>query len=81
VSGGKEFQSLAAERLKALPSMMLRQAGGTVRWMEEEGWSGDMEEVRQRMDGLKGKQKEFVIYHVGDREPVELLQDGGNEMR
>ena len=53
---------------------------------EGAGWSGDMEEVRQkwrgkRMDGLKGKQKEFVIDSVGDREPVELLQDGGDVMR
>ena len=33
------------------------------------------------MDGLEGKQKEFVIDSVGDREPVELLQDGGDVMR
>ena len=45
-----------------------------------------MREVRQiwrseGMDGLKGKQKEFVDDPVAEREPVELLQNGGDVMR
>ena len=35
-SGGSEFQSWGAEQLKALPPMVLRRAGGTVRCREEE---------------------------------------------
>ena len=35
-SGGREFQSWGAERLKALPPIVLRRARGTERWMEEE---------------------------------------------
>ena len=35
-SGGSEFQSWGAERLKALPPIELRRAVGTVRWREEE---------------------------------------------
>ncbi len=36
MSSGKEFQSRGAEQLKALPPMVLRRAGGTVRCREEE---------------------------------------------
>ena len=36
MSGGSEFQSWGAERLKALLPMVLRRAGGTERWREEE---------------------------------------------
>ena len=36
MSGGREFQSLGAERLKALLPMVVSRAEGTVRWMEEE---------------------------------------------
>ncbi|KAI3361247.1 hypothetical protein L3Q82_012919, partial [Scortum barcoo] len=35
-SGGSVFQSWGAEQLKALLPMVLRRAGGTVRWIEEE---------------------------------------------
>ena len=35
-SGGREFQSWGAERLKALLPMVLRRAEVTVRWVEEE---------------------------------------------
>ncbi len=35
MSSGKEFQSRGAEQLKALPPMVLRRAGGTVRCREE----------------------------------------------
>ena len=35
-SGGKEFQSWGAERLKALLPMVLRRAVGTARWMEKD---------------------------------------------
>jgi len=35
-SGGSEFQSWGAERLKALLPMVTSRAGGTVRWIEEE---------------------------------------------
>ena len=36
ISGGSEFQSLGAERLKALLPMVVSRAEGTERWMEEE---------------------------------------------
>lgn len=35
-SGGREFQSWGAERLKAGLPRVLRQEEGTARWMEEE---------------------------------------------
>ena len=35
-SGGRVFHSWGAEQLKALPPIVLRRAGGTERWMEEE---------------------------------------------
>lgn len=35
-SGGREFQSLGAERLKALVPMVLSRAEGTERWREED---------------------------------------------
>ena len=35
-SGGRLFQRRGAERLKALLPMVVRRAGGTVKWMEEE---------------------------------------------
>ena len=36
MSGGSKFQSLGAERLKALLPMVVSRAERTVRWMEEE---------------------------------------------
>ena len=36
MSGGSEFQSWEAERLKALLPIVLRRAEGTERWREEE---------------------------------------------
>lgn len=35
-SGGKEFQSRGREQLKARLPLVLRLAGGTLKWMEEE---------------------------------------------
>ena len=68
-SGGREFQSWGAEHLKALLPVVLRQAEGTVRWVEGEDlrewlWSGDVEKVRQIwrgkvVDGFDSIQKDF----------------------
>ena len=87
-SGGKEFHSWGAERLKALPPIVLRRAGGTERWMEEEDRTGgdvDVQEVRQVgrgevVDGHECEQEEFVVDTVSYGEPVELLEDRGDVM-
>ena len=51
MSGGSEFQSLGAERLKALLPMVESRAEGTVRWMEEEDLRERVEvEVWRRSD-------------------------------
>ena len=38
VSGGREFQRLGADRLKALDPMVVRLADGAKSWMIEEDW-------------------------------------------
>ena len=66
MSVGKELQSLGGAEAGG--------GGGP----EGTGWSGNMGGVRQMC--LTGKQKEFVVDPVADREPVELLQTGGDVM-
>ena len=88
MSGGSEFQSRWAERLKALLPIMTRRAGGTERWTEEADlreWEGvamwrSSEKVRRGkvMEGVECKQEDFEVYTEFDREPVELLHNRGN---
>ena len=68
-SGGSEFQSWGAERLKALLPIVLRRAEGTERWREEED-PREREGVAiwrrserygggEVVDGLESEQKDF----------------------
>ena len=88
-SGGKEFHSWGAERLKALPPIVLRRTGGTERWMEEEDRRERVGMLMCRrsevgrgevVDGHECEQEEFVVDTVSYGEPVELLEDRGDVM-
>ena len=80
MSGGSEFQRLGAERLKALPPMVLRRAEGTKRWREEEDLSERegmaMERKSDRygggevVDGLECMEKYLECHSESDRKPV-----------
>lgn len=49
------------------------------------GWSGDLDQIRdiwrgEVLDYLKGKHDQFVVYSLGNWEPVVLLWDKGDVM-
>ena len=67
MSGGKEFQSLGAEGLKALHPMVLRRAGDTVRWMEEEDLSERAGMATCRRSDRNGGAREWMALKVNRR--------------
>lgn len=76
------FQMCAGRRLKA-PTVD-KQMEGTVRGIEEDhvGGCGDMKEFRdvrrsKPVDGVRSERQNPKIIAAADRNPVELLKDGG----
>ncbi|KAK7918955.1 hypothetical protein WMY93_010239 [Mugilogobius chulae] len=75
-SGGREFQSWGAERLKALPPMVTRRADGTESWREEEE-RREREGVEMRRRVLEKLQ--FLRDLLGRPKRRELQYQSGGE--
>lgn len=78
------FQMCAARRLKALGPTVDKQMEGTVRGIEEDdvGGCGDMKEFRdvrrsKPVDGFRSERQNPKINAAADRNPADLLKDGG----